>query len=275
MSIDRNLFKQFLSVYPYQPATAFWRAIEISQVTAKPFPEGFGLDLGCGDGKLTEIVLNRVGRRELVGIDIDPEETEQAKQYDFYARIHTTPGTAIPEADKTFDFAFSNSVLEHIDNVRKVLQETARLLKPGGVFLFTVPGGGFHQSLGGSIFPWIPREQYLAELDVRLAHKRYWSEEDWRRELRHCEMEIETVTPYLTRKEARRWQTIARFTSGFLYGLFSLFGKKRHPIEIQRTLGMRKPDTKLPEPLAGLLAGLLAFNLGRIDGQRRGHTDAS
>ncbi len=115
MSVNKVLLKRFIQHYPFQPATGFWRAVEIEQVISREFPQGLGLDLGCGDGKLTKIIIDEVGKRELVGIDIDPKETEQAKELGIYRRIHTVPGDTIPESNATFDFAFSNSVLEHKD----------------------------------------------------------------------------------------------------------------------------------------------------------------
>jgi len=265
MSVNQTLLKQFLRDYPFQPATGFWRAVEIDQVISCHFPEGFGLDLGCGDGKLTKIILEGVGHRELVGVDIDPKETEQAAQLKIYQRIHTIPANKIPEPDETFDFVFSNSVLEHIDNLEDVLRETARLLKPGGVFLFTVPGDKFHQCLRGSLLPWVSRQAYLNEIDSRCAHLRYWSVEDWRQHLLENRLEIEQVTEYLNQSEVQRWETLSRFTAGVLY---SLFGKKKHPIEIQRTLGIRKVKTKLPTFLASLFTHLFTLNLKTLKSQR-------
>jgi SAM-dependent methyltransferase len=258
MSVDKALLRQFIQDYPFQPATALWRAVEIGHVIDYPFPDGFGLDLGCGDGKLTQIILEGVGKRELVGVDIDPKETAQAVQLGIYNRIHTTPADSILEADETFDFVFSNSVLEHIDNIAGVLQETARLLKPEGIFLFTVPGDKLHQCLRGSILPWVSRHVYLDELDARCAHRRYWSVEEWRNNLLVHDLEIEKVTEYLNKQEVQRWETISRLTAGVLY---SLFGKKKHPIEIQRTLGLRKAGTKTPSALASLLSAVLTLTL--------------
>ena len=46
-----------------------------------------------------------------------------------------------------FASAFSNSVLEHIPHVERVLEETARVLRPGAVFAFCVPNHRFNESL--------------------------------------------------------------------------------------------------------------------------------
>lgn len=232
--------------------------MEIGEVIASEFPRGFGLDLGCGDGKLTKIILKNVGEREMVGVDIDPHETSLAQQLGIYKRVHTSPANQIPEKTETFDFVFSNSVLEHIDNIEQVLGETSRLLKPGGLFLFTVPGDEFHRCLRGPILPFAPRQNYLDSLDARTAHRRYWSLEDWGHHLRVYNLKIEKVAKYFNQQEVRRWETLSRFTSGILY---PLFGKKKHPIEIQRALGMRRAHAKTPKFLARWLRRLFLLRL--------------
>jgi SAM-dependent methyltransferase len=112
--------------------------------------DGLGLDLGCGDGILTDILFKRVGKTpRLVGIDPDPWRQAAARQYEFYERIHTCGGDRIPEPDGSLDYVFSNSVLEHIPNLEPVIAEVGRLLKPSGRFFFTVPCPGFHANLAG------------------------------------------------------------------------------------------------------------------------------
>jgi len=54
---NQELLASFVGAYPAQPATAFWRAIEIGVLARRGLPVGLGLDLGCGDGILTDILL--------------------------------------------------------------------------------------------------------------------------------------------------------------------------------------------------------------------------
>lgn len=261
MSIDKELLTRFLSIYPHQPATAFWRTIEIGHVVSYPFPEGRGLDLGCGDGKLTKLLLEIVGGgRELVGVDIDPEETRQAAEAGVYKTVHTCPAQAIPENDGSFDFCFSNSVIEHIEDIDGVIREVARLLKNDGKFIFTVPSNTFHGCLRGPIIPFASRDKYIRNLDIRTATKRYWNEGEWRKALAMRGLEIEEVSYCLTRAEVIRWETISRFTAGILV---ALLGGRKHPIEIQRQLGIRTAAIKIPRPFATALASLLAIGVGR------------
>lgn len=251
-----DLFSTFTSAYPAQPATAFWRAIEIGALASRDIPHGLGLDLGCGDGLLTDILLDQIGPRRLVGIDLDPLETEAARRFSFYDHVDTCSADAIPEPDASFDFVISNSVLEHIPPLEGTIAEVGRLLKPDGRFFFTVPGPGFHDNLAGALAPWGDRASYLEALDKRLAHFHYLSPADWSALLERHGLVLDVCLGYLDRPETRRWETLSRFTGGLLY---SAFGNGARPIEIQRKLGARalQNGASLPAALATPLARLM------------------
>lgn len=230
----------------------------MSELIAHGLPDGRGLDLGCGDGLLTRIVLQEVGTRDLVGIDPDPAEAEQARALGIYARVHVAGGDKVPEADASFDWALSNSVLEHIPDIDPVLAEVARLVRPGGKFIFNVPGPGFHACLRGPLTPGASREEYLRHLDQRLAHLRYWGPAEWEPALARHGMRLSDATTYLDLAQVRRWESISRLTAGVLYGLV---GRRRQPIEIQRRLGLRKTGRRMPIGLARPLAAVLSAGL--------------
>lgn len=270
MTIATDLLTEFVSRYPAQPATAWFRAIEIEELAnAMRTVEGLGLDLGCGDGILTDILFARIGKTPaLVGIDPDPLETGAAEAYDFYQRIHACGGAAIPEADGTFDYVFSNSVLEHIPDLESVIAEIGRVLKPGGKFYFTVPSPGFHANLAGSLSG-RARGTYLSELDKRLAHFHYLSELDWQKMCHRNGLTLDSATGYVDRAETRRWETLSRMTGGLLH---KLGGEKLRPIEIQRTLKLRNFQNRrrLPKPIAAGLAKAIAVGSpkGPTDGEQ-------
>jgi SAM-dependent methyltransferase len=255
LSLRRGLLRRLLRENPFQPATSWWRAIELAVVIEHGLPRGRGLDLGCGDGKLMRILLDAADTSPaLVGVDIDPLETRDAAVSGVYQRVHTVPGERIPEPDASFDFAFSNSVLEHIDPLEPVIAEIGRILREGGAFLFTVPAAGFHDCLAGPLLPWIDRRRYLEQIDRRCAHRRYWSEAQWREALGRHGMEVARAVPYLTAAEVKRWETLSRYTAGVLYGLA---GGRMQPIEIQRALQLRRRGLRLPAWATAPLAGAI------------------
>jgi SAM-dependent methyltransferase len=177
--------------------------------------------------------------------------------------VHTAAGGALPEPAAAFDFVFSNSVLEHIDDIHPVLAEAARVLRPGGRFLATVPSPGFHDCLAGPLLPWVSRESYLQMIDRRCAHRYYWSAEQWRASLARHGIELTLARPYLDAKQTRRWETLSRFTAGVLY---AAAGGRMQPIEIQRALRLRRGGLRLPGWLAAPLAAAASAGAGNGTG---------
>jgi len=111
-----------------------------------PFPVSPGgrtLDLGCGWGRVLKPVLDR--RADAVGIDISENMLTLAKDHLLSNRL--TPllvrgdGTRLPFRDESFDLVYSLLVLQHLSkkNGALLLNETARILKPGGVAYIRVP----------------------------------------------------------------------------------------------------------------------------------------
>jgi SAM-dependent methyltransferase len=259
------LLTRFVQTYPAQPATAYWRAVEIDALAQAGLPQGLGLDLGCGDGKLTDILLSLTGARDLVGIDPDPLETAAAARYPFYRRLHTCTGDAIPEPDASFDFVISNSVLEHIPALEPTIAETGRLLKPGGRFYFTVPQPAFHDNLAGAFLGLRQRDDYLARLDRRIAHFNYLDEPAWTDLCGRHGLKVERCRGYLDKRQTRRWESLSRMTGGLLY---ALAGERMRPIEIQRAMGARDMQNKsqTPRPVAAALAGLISVGAPIVEG---------
>jgi 2-polyprenyl-6-hydroxyphenyl methylase/3-demethylubiquinone-9 3-methyltransferase len=102
-------------------------------------PEGqCVLDIGCGGGFLAEEFAS-IGC-DVTGIDPSGPTIAQAAAHAAGAGLAITyrvaPGEAIPFDDGTFDVAYCCDVLEHVRDLDTVIAETARVLKPGGVYLF-------------------------------------------------------------------------------------------------------------------------------------------
>lgn len=100
-----------------------------------------GLDLGCGQGwYLAE--LARSGYR-MHGIDHSGGQIEWARSYlrglgVVGGRLLRADAQALPFDDNTFDFVYSINAFHHIlapSAQRRALQETVRVLQPGGVFV--------------------------------------------------------------------------------------------------------------------------------------------
>lgn len=95
------------------------------------------LDLGCGDGALTEKIA--AGGAVVVGIDSSPDMVEAARRRGIDARVGD--GTALPFAAE-FDAVFSNAALHWMPDPDPVIAGVRRALKPGGRFVGEFGGHG-------------------------------------------------------------------------------------------------------------------------------------
>lgn len=96
------------------------------------------LDLGCAGGFMAE-ALDAKGAR-VTGIDPARDAIEAARAHAAQGGRQITydvgVGEALPYADGSFDAVVCVDVLEHVQDLDKVCAEVARVLRPGGLFLF-------------------------------------------------------------------------------------------------------------------------------------------
>src|SRR5207249_982582 len=67
-----------------------------------------------------------------------------------YGSLVEASGHRLPFRDDSFGSVLSNSTLEHIPRTWDVIKEAARVLRPGGFFVLTVPSQYFSRYLAGS-----------------------------------------------------------------------------------------------------------------------------
>jgi len=114
---------------------AMLRAVEAEFYQEYPLDRPV-LDVGCGDGHFASVAFSQPLD---VGLDPWGAPLRQAARWGGYRTLVQADGGEMPFPDGYFGSAVSNSVLEHIPQVRRVLAETARVLKPGALFIFCVP----------------------------------------------------------------------------------------------------------------------------------------
>lgn len=94
------------------------------------------LDLGCGGGLLSNDLAAR-GHR-VIGLDPLSDNLAVARAYDRTRSAVYVRGDAraLPFADASLDVVCAMDLLEHVDDPARVVAEAARVLAPGGMFVF-------------------------------------------------------------------------------------------------------------------------------------------
>jgi ubiquinone/menaquinone biosynthesis C-methylase UbiE len=170
--------------------------------------QGRAIDLGCGPGYLVVDLAAQAPGLSVTGIDLSPAMLQLAKAHAGSAGMDARVGfkqadaQRIPVPDRSFDLVVSSFSLHHWGDPVAVLDEVARILRPGGSFLirdlrrdldvfswlflwfaraFLVPAGlrRANEPLSSRDAAYTPREMVqLAEQsrlgDWRVSHDRMW-----------------------------------------------------------------------------------------------------
>ncbi len=100
-------------------------------------PAAHWLDLGCGRGGIVELL----GAEAAVCAGLDPDFASLREHRADYANVRLTNGLieALPYANASFDLITCSWVIEHLRDPAQAFLEVARVLRPGGHFIFLTP----------------------------------------------------------------------------------------------------------------------------------------
>lgn len=102
------------------------------------------LDLGCGTGYLTKKLQKRYKTAEVLGLDLAWEMLKKWRQP--WWRLGPPPSAiqadmnSLPLANNSIDLIFSNFALHWCRDPKILFTELQRVLKPGGLFMFSILG---------------------------------------------------------------------------------------------------------------------------------------
>jgi SAM-dependent methyltransferase len=112
-----------------------------------PVPNLKWLDIGCGNGAFTELLVERCAPAEIEGID--PSEAQLAfartRPAGRVAKFRQGDAMDLPYSGPTFDAAVMALVIFFVPNPAKGVAEMVRVVRPGGsvsAYAWDVPGGG-------------------------------------------------------------------------------------------------------------------------------------
>ena len=109
----------------FDPMVGDWLGLEV-------------LDLGCGGGFMAEALALRGA--SVTGVDPSDPALVAARRHAAKVALvidyRQGSGERVPVADGAMDVVVCVDVLEHVEDLERVLDEVGRVLRPGGLFLF-------------------------------------------------------------------------------------------------------------------------------------------
>jgi len=103
-----------------------------------PLAGGLALEVGCGRGVGSELILERFGAERVEAFDLDPHMVALARRRlarrGDAVRVSEGDASAIEAEDARYDAVFDFGILHHVPRWRDAIGEIHRVLKPGGRF---------------------------------------------------------------------------------------------------------------------------------------------
>jgi ubiquinone/menaquinone biosynthesis C-methylase UbiE len=161
----------------------------LDELWAKAAPESI-LDVGCGEGVLTERWADRLNGGRIVGIDLDDPKLRAEWEHRQRANLEykVEDATHLSFADDEFDMASAIEVLEHVPDPERTVAEMTRVARRW--VLVSVPREPLWRGLN------MARGAYVKDLGNTPGHVNRWSKRSFVQMLsRHGKVE-EARSPF-------------------------------------------------------------------------------
>jgi SAM-dependent methyltransferase len=117
-----------------------------------PAAGGRWLDVGCGTGAFSELILRRCAPQSLVGIDPSPAQIDYVRRLLPDQTFRVADSMDLPFGDDEFDVVASALVIHFIPDRGKAFAEMWRVLRPGGL----VGGYTWKRTPATDFAPYVP-----------------------------------------------------------------------------------------------------------------------
>ena len=163
-----NTFDKYGSTNPFVKRLMSGFEGNLDELFKQAAPKSI-LDVGCGEGVLTEQWADQINGGRIVGVDLDDAKlkAEWAKRQRGNLSYVTVEAGNLPFADGEFDLATAIEVLEHVPDPEHTVAEMARC--SSGHILVSVPREPLWRIVNCA------RGKYLTSLGNTPGHVNHWS----------------------------------------------------------------------------------------------------
>jgi predicted TPR repeat methyltransferase len=164
----KNLFNHYASYYEkhlqthlhYDVPEQLTRAIE-EEAQCGANEDWRVLDLGCGTGLMGEQVKHLASH--ITGVDVSPGMIQQAERKQIYNDLMIGDLNNIFDSQADMDLVVAADVFTYIGDLATIFANTHTVLKPGGLFAFTVEKTN--------------EDNYVLQKTIRYAHNKHYIEQ--------------------------------------------------------------------------------------------------
>jgi methionine biosynthesis protein MetW len=230
MNTQNDYYEKYWSTEGFFPHGKIWP--ELRALYEKWIPPGASvLDVGCGDGQTSGKWLSENGR-QYVGVDISANAVDEARQSGLEA-IKIEDASVLPFDADSFDVVVCVEVLEHLFDPQRAIKNISRVLKPGGIFIATVPNTVYWRNRADFFLlgRWNPLGDTLSvKQPWRDPHIRFFTIPSMRRLILECDLSLLHIggqsggllkaMPYVRKFSKSESSIVYRFFERMLPSLF-------------------------------------------------------
>lgn len=214
-----------------KPASSGWLILERRyEILKNCMPNenwGEALDIGCGNGEQTALLIRNTSIQ--TAVDISSEHVQLTKQLLPTIQVVEASAENLPFPDHSFDLITCFEVLEHVKDHNVALREMKRVLKDGGRIAITVPNKWWIFETHGcemkghlSRIPW-NRIPFLiswlpTSVHEKFARARIYSRKRIQKLVHSCGLAVETKLYVTAPMDVISWQSFKKLLRATLFG---------------------------------------------------------
>jgi trans-aconitate 2-methyltransferase len=159
------------------------------------------LDAGCGSGRVTQLIIDRLSQGRIVGVDGSPSMVAMAREA-LGERAEIREGDlAALDLEEEFDLVYSNAVFHWITDHENLFRRLFAALRPGGRLVAQCGGHGNVASLVAVIAQVGGQPRYAEHFEGMKSGLNFATPEETERRLRAAG--FEGIRCWLQRKDTR------------------------------------------------------------------------